>query len=94
MFYIKIFNIQIDSASSLPGVTPPVKQRKRSKAKQSTCDACHSIDPDSPGFISIDKESHISYISMQYPEEQELFSKLRHACVRSLSCEVYCIFYS
>lgn len=65
-----------------------VKQRKRSKGKQSSCDACHSIDPDSPGFISIDKESHISYISMQYPEEQELFSKLRHACVRSLSCEV------
>ena len=65
-----------------------VKQSKRPKSKQSTCEACRSLEPDSPGFISIDKESHISYISMQYPEEQELFSKVRHACVRSLSCEV------
>eukprot|EP00794_Sanderia_malayensis_P015702 gene15702-17286_t len=55
---------------------------------QKTCEACTSIQQGDPGFLSIDKESHISYISRQYPEDQELYSILRHACVRSLSCEV------
>ena len=64
------------------------RERSSSQARQSTCDACRSLQSGDPGFISIDKESHISYVSMQYPEEQELYRIIRHACVRSLSCEV------
>lgn len=56
--------------------------------RQSTCVACTSLQQGEPGLVSIDRESHISYISRQYPEDQELYSIVRHACVRSLSCEV------
>lgn len=63
-------------------------RRTSSGSRHTTCEACRSLNHGEPGFLSIDKESHISYISMQYPEEQELYSILRHACVRSLSCEV------
>ncbi len=75
-------NPQHDDRSSkrnTPTSQPPI---------QTTCEACTSIQQGDPGFLSIDKESHISYISRQNPEDQELYSILRHACVRSLSCEV------
>ena len=49
---------------------------------------CRSVPTDQPGFISYDDQSHISYISGQYPEEPQLYSVLRQACVRSLNCEV------
>ncbi|XP_004206530.1 folliculin isoform X1 [Hydra vulgaris] len=70
-----------------------IKQIKRpmqeqSSGSQSTCEGCRSLEPGELGFISFNKESHISYVSTQHPEEQELYSVLRHACVRSLSCEI------
>lgn len=40
----------------------------------------------SSGFIS--SEDRQSYISTQFPLSGTIFSSLRHACVRSLSCEV------
>ncbi|XP_071489862.1 folliculin-like [Diadema antillarum] len=52
------------------------------------CEACRSIQPDQPGFISNDNEAKISYISSQNPEHPELFTILRQACIRSLSCEI------
>jgi len=73
---------QINEATKVP------VQRTSSKNKNSTCEACRSLQSGDPGYICIDNESHISYISMQYPEDRELYSVLRHACVRSLSCEV------
>ncbi len=43
---------------------------------------------DHPGFISYDEKSLITYISAQYPEQPQLYSVVRQACVRSLNCEV------
>jgi len=52
------------------------------------CEACRSVPVDQPGFISYDGKAQISYISGQYPEQPQLYSILRQACVRSLNCEV------
>ncbi|KAG8548219.1 hypothetical protein GDO81_026137, partial [Engystomops pustulosus] len=41
-----------------------------------------------PGYISHDKETSIKYVSHQHPNHPQLFSIVRQACVRSLSCEV------
>ena len=68
--------------------TPKKSHGNGNEPRQSTCVACTSLQQGEPGLISIDRESHISYISRQYPEDQELYSIVRHACVRSLSCEV------
>ncbi|KAK3752031.1 hypothetical protein QZH41_019384 [Actinostola sp. cb2023] len=56
--------------------------------KSSQCEACHSLDASHAGYISIDKEAHICYYSNRNPGQQELYSIVRQACVRSLSCEV------
>ncbi|XP_031574710.1 folliculin-like [Actinia tenebrosa] len=56
--------------------------------KSSQCEACYSLDSTHSGYISIDKEAHISYYSNRNPGQQELYSIVRQACVRSLSCEV------
>lgn len=52
------------------------------------CEACRSVTGDRPGFMSHDTKAQISYISGQYPEQPQLYGILRHACVRSLNCEV------
>ena len=46
--------------------------------------ACRSFtsDQNSTGFISYDSKAQITYISSQYPEQKELYSVLRQACVR------------
>ncbi len=49
---------------------------------------CRSVTSEHPGFISYDERAHINYISAQYPEEPQLYSVVRQACVRSLNCEV------
>lgn len=41
-----------------------------------------------PGFVSIDDETGIRFLSHQHPRQPQLFSVVRQACVRSLSCEV------
>lgn len=40
------------------------------------------------GYISNDHEARVSYVSSQYPLHPDVFSAVRQACVRSLSCEV------
>eukprot|EP00058_Branchiostoma_floridae_P010238 XP_002595726.1 hypothetical protein BRAFLDRAFT_113576 [Branchiostoma floridae] len=50
--------------------------------------ACRSVPSGHPGFVSKDPDTKISYVSSQYPEHPQLFSIVRQACVRSLSCEV------
>ncbi|XP_074649269.1 folliculin-like isoform X2 [Tubulanus polymorphus] len=52
------------------------------------CEACRSLEPTQPGFISNDHEAKVSYVSNQYPDHPQVFSMVRQACVRSLSCEV------
>ena len=49
---------------------------------------CRSVAVDQPGFISYDSNAVITYISGQYPEQPQLYSVVRQACVRSLNSEV------
>ncbi|KAI6076546.1 Folliculin [Aix galericulata] len=49
---------------------------------------CRSLAGGHPGFVSHDKETSIKYVSHQHPNHPQLFSIVRQACVRSLSCEV------
>ncbi|XP_062515889.1 folliculin-like isoform X2 [Corticium candelabrum] len=66
------------SGSSLPG----------SAKITDLCEACRSLGPDQAGYISHDREAQIRYVSGQYPAMPQLYSIVRQACVRSLSCEV------
>ncbi|KAM9806226.1 folliculin isoform X1 [Syngnathus acus] len=52
------------------------------------CEGCRSLPASHPGFMSIDDETGIRFVSHQHPREPQLFSVVRQACVRSLSCEV------
>ncbi|XP_059423544.1 folliculin isoform X2 [Carassius carassius] len=52
------------------------------------CEGCRSLPASHPGFVSVDGETGIRYLSHQHPRQQQLFSVVRQACVRSLSCEV------
>lgn len=56
--------------------------------KSDMCEGCRSLASGHPGYISIDKETSIKYVSHQHPNHPQLFSIVRQACVRSLSCEV------
>ncbi|XP_066538306.1 folliculin [Hoplias malabaricus] len=52
------------------------------------CEGCRSLPASHPGFVSIDSETGIRFLSHQHPRQPQLFSVVRQACVRSLSCEV------
>lgn len=52
------------------------------------CEGCRSLPASHPGFVSIDDETGIRFLSHQHPRQSQLFSVVRQACVRSLSCEV------
>lgn len=55
---------------------------------------CRSLPATHPGFVSIDDETGIRFLSHQHPRQPQLFSVVRQACVRSLSCEVWvCVIY-
>lgn len=49
---------------------------------------CRSLPASHPGFVSVDSETGIRFLSHQHPRQPQLFSMVRQACVRSLSCEV------
>jgi len=49
---------------------------------------CRSLPASHSGFVSIDDETGIRFLSHQHPRQSQLFSVVRQACVRSLSCEV------
>ncbi|XP_061091048.1 folliculin isoform X2 [Conger conger] len=52
------------------------------------CEGCRSLPVSHPGFVSVDNETGIRFLSHQHPRQPQLFSVVRQACVRSLSCEV------
>lgn len=52
------------------------------------CVACRPLSSGQAEYICNDHEAKVSYISSQYPYHPEVFSIVRQACVRSLSCEV------
>lgn len=66
----------------------PVSSLIQPPPQSDHCEGCRSVPTDQPGFISYDDQARISYISGQYPEQPQLYSVLRQACVRSLNCEV------
>ncbi|GFR74774.1 folliculin [Elysia marginata] len=49
------------------------------------CDGCKSVQM---GFVSHDEEAKVSYVSTQQPYNPEVFTRIRQACLRSLSSEV------
>lgn len=53
--------------------------------KNDLCEGCTSVHL---GFVSYDEESGVSYVSSQRPQHRDVFSMIRQACIRSLSCEV------
>lgn len=59
-----------------------------SPLKSDHCEGCTSMTNKKRGFISNDHEARVSYVSSQYPLHPDVFSAVRQACVRSLSCEV------
>ncbi|XP_020627296.1 folliculin-like isoform X1 [Orbicella faveolata] len=75
--------------SETPGSESAQESRQSwASTRPSQCEACKSLDHNHAGYISIDHEAHISYYSNRSPEQPELYSVVRQACVRSLSCEV------
>ncbi|KAK5922184.1 hypothetical protein CgunFtcFv8_019471 [Champsocephalus gunnari] len=91
------------SPSSLAGTAGPgdrdrdgdregegLTMRANSSATQrgEMCEGCRSLPASHPGFVSIDDETGIRFLSHQHPRQPQLFSVVRQACVRSLSCEV------
>eukprot|EP01135_Chromosphaera_perkinsii_P011225 Nk52_evm6s2367 gene=Nk52_evmTU6s2367 len=59
-----------------------------SPSLSTTCKTCRSLEEGRTGFITNDHGAHISYISSKFPNNANLYSIVRQACVRSLSCEV------
>uniref|UniRef100_A0A668VBH2 Folliculin n=1 Tax=Oreochromis aureus TaxID=47969 RepID=A0A668VBH2_OREAU len=59
-----------------------------SATQKEMCEGCRSLPASHPGFVSIDDETGIRFLSHQHPRQSQLFSVVRQACVRSLSCEV------
>jgi len=68
-----------DEETSCQSSTTPGKDR---------CEGCRSLQADKPGYITNDKEAKVRYVSSQQPHQDELFSIVRQACIRSLSSEV------
>ncbi|RXG67609.1 Folliculin [Armadillidium vulgare] len=54
-----------------------------------TCSACRSFPHNKAAIITNDDENHVSFVSSQFPLQDEVFTSLRQAGIRSLSCEVY-----
>lgn len=72
--------LQRSSITTLPSET--------STQKTDPCEGCTSMSKDKHGIISNDHEARVSYLSSQNPLHPDIFSAVRQACVRSLSCEV------
>ncbi|MEE6497811.1 hypothetical protein FKM82_002872 [Ascaphus truei] len=77
---------RIRSHSPLEGVSTESNSPRPKKSEM--CEGCQSLAAGHPGYISHDKETSIKYVSHQHPNHPQLFSIVRQACVRSLSCEV------
>ncbi|RUS79816.1 hypothetical protein EGW08_012415 [Elysia chlorotica] len=56
-----------------------------SSSAKDRCDGCKSVQM---GFVSHDDEAKVSYVSTQQPYNPEVFTRIRQACIRSLSSEV------
>ncbi|XP_059482325.1 folliculin [Neocloeon triangulifer] len=52
------------------------------------CEACRSLDQKISGLLSSDHEGRTSYLSGQNPTIPAICGLVKHACLRSLSCEI------
>ncbi|KFR16100.1 Folliculin [Opisthocomus hoazin] len=73
--------------ASADSSSPGPKKSDMCEASANRC-GCRSLAGGHPGYVSHDKETSIKYVSHQHPNHPQLFSIVRQACVRSLSCEV------
>jgi len=55
-----------------------------SSSAKDHCEGCKSTHR---GFVSHDSEARVSYVSSQQPHQPEVFTRIRQACIRSLSVE-------
>ncbi|KAK7500901.1 hypothetical protein BaRGS_00007781 [Batillaria attramentaria] len=60
----------------------------RDPAKDYAKDVCEGCKSVKTGFVSHDDEAQLSYVSTQQPHVPQIFTRMRQACIRSLSCEV------
>ncbi|EDV28164.1 uncharacterized protein TRIADDRAFT_53485 [Trichoplax adhaerens] len=96
IFYTQVFH-DIDRYAKQHQATTPNGDNHDNESKASSnsssskvdsCDACGSIPVGQRGLVSFDKSADIVYVSRHDPDSPELYTALRHACIRSLSCEI------
>lgn len=51
------------------------------------CAACTSAGNAYPSFLINDDAAKISYVGSQWPYRKAVYEMVKHACLRSLSCE-------
>ncbi|KAL8612615.1 hypothetical protein ACOMHN_006601 [Nucella lapillus] len=75
-----------ESAAAAAALPPPAPPRDtQSDHAKNVCEGCQSVKT---GYVSHDEEAYVSYISTQHPHMPQIFTRMRQACIRSLSCEV------
>jgi folliculin len=79
--------VSLDSGSATQSVT---QQSLSKPSEESKCNMCGWFET-VPGFISHDHSTHTSYVTSHRPHDTTMFSYVRQACVRSLSCEVFAV---
>ena len=59
-----------------------------------TCDACGSVPIGQHGLVSLDKSADTIYVSRHELDSPELYTVLRHACIRRfvLSCSIQLLY--
>ncbi|TPP55955.1 putative Eukaryotictranslation initiation factor [Fasciola gigantica] len=65
----------------------PSASQHFSLAASPSCRACSFSSRDEPGLMSRDQSAGTTFISTQWPKDQDLSVYVRAACHRSLSCE-------
>ena len=76
------------SMNGASSIAPSFRSVASAPNSSATCKTCESLEEGRMGFITNDHGAHISYISSRYPNNASLYSIVRQACVRGLSCEV------
>ncbi|XP_041363067.1 folliculin-like [Gigantopelta aegis] len=81
--YRRVKSNSVSSNSSCD--TPSCATPSLPSMKNDLCEGCYSIKT---GYYSQDDDAQVSYVSRQQPHHPRVFSRIRQACIRSLSCEV------
>jgi len=77
------------SSTSKDSALATAKQSKETLSRKTNfCQACRSLADGSSGYVIHDHQTGAKYIGTQHPRNPDIYSLVRQACVRSLSCEV------